>query len=445
MVNRVLIANRGEIAIRIMRACRDLGIPSVVAFSEADRESLPVRLAERSVCVGPAPSGKSYLAVPNIISAALVTGCDAIHPGYGFLSEDRYFAEICAEYNLTFVGPPAEAIARVANKAEARREMQEAGLPILPGSDGPVLTLEEAQSAAREIGYPVILKAAAGGGGRGMVVAEEERELGNGFNRARIEARASFDNDEVYLERFLGRCRHVEVQVLGDRHGNLVHLGERECSIQRRHQKVIEEAPCTSIPREARARLGEAAVLGARALGFYSAGTLEFLVDDVGDFYFMEMNTRIQVEHGITELITGVDIVKEQLRVAAGLPLGFTQADVSTEGHAIECRLTAETGRDFRPATGTVEELLLPGGPGIRVDTHLFTGYTVPPHYDSLLAKIMAHGADRCQAIARMSRALDETVVAGVPNTVETLQSVLRDPVFVEGRTYTDYFSADGA
>jgi acetyl-CoA carboxylase biotin carboxylase subunit len=445
MVNRVLIANRGEIAIRIMRACRDLGIPSVVAFSEADRESLPVRLAERSVCVGPAPSGKSYLAVPNIISAALVTGCDAIHPGYGFLSEDRYFAEICAEYNLTFVGPPAEAIARVANKAEARREMQEAGLPILPGSDGPVLTLEEAQSAAREIGYPVILKAAAGGGGRGMVVAEEERELGNGFNRARIEARASFDNDEVYLERFLGRCRHVEVQVLGDRHGNLVHLGERECSIQRSHQKVIEEAPCTSIPREARARLGEAAVLGARALGFYSAGTLEFLVDDVGDFYFMEMNTRIQVEHGITELITGVDIVKEQLRVAAGLPLGFTQADVSTEGHAIECRLTAETGRDFRPATGTVEELLLPGGPGIRVDTHLFTGYTVPPHYDSLLAKIMAHGADRCQAIARMSRALDETVVAGVPNTVETLQSVLRDPVFVEGRTYTDYFSADGA
>jgi acetyl-CoA carboxylase biotin carboxylase subunit len=445
MVNRVLIANRGEIAIRIMRACRDLGIPSVVAFSEADRESLPVRLAERSVCVGPAPSGKSYLAVPNIISAALVTGCDAIHPGYGFLSEDRYFAEICAEYNLTFVGPPAGAIARVANKAEARREMQEAGLPILPGSDGPVLTLEEAQSAAREIGYPVILKAAAGGGGRGMVVAEEERELGNGFNRARIEARASFDNDEVYLERFLGRCRHVEVQVLGDRHGNLVHLGERECSIQRRHQKVIEEAPCTSIPREARARLGEAAVLGARALGFYSAGTLEFLVDDVGDFYFMEMNTRIQVEHGITELITGVDIVKEQLRVAAGLPLGFTQADVSTEGHAIECRLTAETGRDFRPATGTVEELLLPGGPGIRVDTHLFTGYTVPPHYDSLLAKIMAHGADRCQAIARMSRALDETVVAGVPNTVETLQSVLRDPVFVEGRTYTDYFSADGA
>jgi acetyl-CoA carboxylase biotin carboxylase subunit len=445
MVNRVLIANRGEIAIRIMRACRDLGIPSVVAFSEADRESLPVRLAERSVCVGPAPSGKSYLAVPNIISAALVTGCDAIHPGYGFLSEDRYFAEICAEYNLTFVGPPAEAIARVANKAGARREMQEAGLPILPGSDGPVLTLEEAQSAAREIGYPVILKAAAGGGGRGMVVAEEERELGNGFNRARIEARASFDNDEVYLERFLGRCRHVEVQVLGDRHGNLVHLGERECSIQRRHQKVIEEAPCTSIPREARARLGEAAVLGARALGFSSAGTLEFLVDDVGDFYFMEMNTRIQVEHGITELITGVDIVKEQLRVAAGLPLGFTQADVSTEGHAIECRLTAETGRDFRPATGTVEELLLPGGPGIRVDTHLFTGYTVPPHYDSLLAKIMAHGADRCQAIARMSRALDETVVAGVPNTVETLQSVLRDPVFVEGRTYTDYFSADGA
>lgn len=426
---------------RILRACRDLDIPAVVAYSEADRDSLPVRLAGRSICIGPAASGKSYLAVPNIISAALITGCDAIHPGYGFLSEDRYFAEICQEYGITFVGPPSEAIARVANKASARREMQEAGLPILPGSDGPVLSLEEAQAAAQVIGYPVILKAAAGGGGRGMVVAEEQRDLAQGFNLARMEARASFDNDEVYVERFLGRCRHVEVQVLGDQHGNLVHLGERECSIQRRHQKVIEEAPCTSIPAEVRARLGEAAVRGARALGFYSAGTLEFLVDDTGEFYFMEMNTRIQVEHGISELVTGVDIVREQLRVAAGEPLGFDQEQVRVTGHAIECRVTAESGRDFRPATGTVEDLLLPGGPGIRVDTHIYSGYKVPPHYDSLLAKVMAYGRDRCESIARMRRALDETNLGGVPNTLDTLREILHETAFVEGRTYTDYLS----
>lgn len=445
MVSKILIANRGEIALRILRACRDLCIPAVVVYSEADRQSLPVRLADETICIGPPPSSKSYLSVPSIISAALITGCDAIHPGYGFLSEDRYFAEICGEYKLTFIGPPAQAIARVANKAEARREMHAAGLPVLPGTDGSVASLEEAQGAARDIGYPVILKAAAGGGGRGMHVARDEKSLGQGFNLARVEARAAFDNDEVYLERFLGKCRHIEVQVLGDHYGNIIHLGERECSIQRRHQKIIEEAPSPSISPEIRAALGDAAVRGARLLEFSSAGTLEFLVDDAGNFYFVEMNTRIQVEHGVTELITGIDIVREQIRIAAGERLSITQDEVTVRGHAIECRLNAETPGEFRPATGTVAELLLPGGPGVRVDTHLFPGYTVPAQYDSLMAKIMVHGRDRHEAIARMRRALDESEVSGIANTLPTLRSVLADPAFTAGRVYTDYFETPAA
>lgn len=442
MFTKVLIANRGEVALRIMRACRDLDIACVVAFSEADRESLPVQLADQAICIGPAPSSKSYLNVPNIISAALVTGCDAVHPGYGFLSEDRYFAEICGRYHLVFIGPTANAIARVGNKAEARREMAVAGLPTLPGSDGPVPSLEEAQHAAHAIGYPVILKAAAGGGGRGMHVAKDDRDLTQNFALARVEARASFDNDDVYIERFLGRCRHVEVQVLGDTHGNLIHLAERECSIQRRHQKVIEEAPCTSITHAVRERLGTAAVRGAQALEFSSAGTLEFLVDEDGNFYFMEMNTRMQVEHGITELVTGVDIVKEQLKIAMGERLTVCQDAVQVHGHAIECRITAESGPDFRPSTGTVDRLRLPGGPGIRIDTHLYQGYTVPAHYDSLLAKLMAVGSDREESIQRMRRALQETVIEGVSTTVETLLTVLHDPVFVSGQAFTDYFAA---
>ncbi|HEX6507332.1 MAG TPA: acetyl-CoA carboxylase biotin carboxylase subunit [Chloroflexota bacterium] len=439
MIEKVLIANRGEIALRIHRACNDLEIPSVVVYSEADRESLPVRLAKEKVCIGPGPSPKSYLSVPNIISAALITGCDAIHPGYGFLSEDRYFAEICGEYNLTFVGPSAEAIARVANKAEARQVMAAAGLPILRGTDGPVNSLEEAQAAARDIGYPVILKAAAGGGGRGMVQASSEQELTQGYNTARLEARASFDDDEIYIERYLERCRHIEVQVLGDMYGNIVHLAERECSIQRRHQKLIEEAPAQSVDDDLRSRLGDAARLGAAALGYRNAGTLEFLVDETGNFYFMEMNTRIQVEHGITELVTGIDIVKEQIRIAGGEMLPFTQREISVSGHAIECRVTAESGPDFRPVTGTVTDLLLPGGPGVRVDSHLYSGYTIPAHYDSLLGKIMVHGPDRREAIARMQRALNETVIEGVPTTLPFLRAVIEDPVFRAGDVYTDY------
>jgi acetyl-CoA carboxylase biotin carboxylase subunit len=439
MVKKVLIANRGEIALRIMRACRDLDIPSVLVYSEADRESLPVRLADESVCIGPGPSSKSYLSVPNIISAALITGCDAVHPGYGFLAEDRYFAEICGQYNLTFVGPTADSIARVGNKAEARREMAAAGLPILPGTDGPVASLEEALAAAREIGYPVILKAAAGGGGRGMYGAANERELTQGYNPARLEARASFDNDEIYVERYLERCRHVEVQVLGDQDGAIVHLAERECSIQRRHQKIIEEAPGTSIDADLRRRLGEAAIAGATALRILNAGTLEFLVDGDGNFYFMEMNTRVQVEHGVTELVTGVDIVKEQICIAGGAPLSFGQSDVQVRGHALECRINAETGPDFRPATGTIRELLLPGGPGVRVDTHLYTGYALPAHYDSLLAKIMVHAPSRPEAIARMQRALKETRIDGVSTTLLFLQRVMEDPIFRSGDVYTDY------
>jgi acetyl-CoA carboxylase biotin carboxylase subunit len=419
-----------------------MDIASVVVYSEADRESLPVRLADETVCIGPASSSRSYLSVPNIISAALITGCDAIHPGYGFLSEDRYFADICDQYNLAFIGPSARTIERVANKAEARREMAAAGLPVLAGTEAPLNSLDDAVLAARDIGYPVILKAAAGGGGRGMHVALDERELVQGFNLARVEARASFDSDEVYLERFLTRCRHIEVQVLGDTHGAIVHLGERECSVQRRHQKLIEEAPYDAMPADLRERLGEAAVQGARALSFSSAGTLEFLVDDEGDFYFMEMNTRIQVEHGVTELVTGVDIVREQIRVAAGLPLSIAQEDVTVSGHAIECRVNAETGHDFRPVTGTVTELVLPGGPGVRVDSHLYAGYTIPAHYDSLMAKIMVHGADRLEAIMRMRRALDETVISGVPSTLPFLREVLHDRVFTDGRVYTDYVAS---
>ncbi len=439
MIGKLLIANRGEIALRILRACRELQIPTVVIFSEADRNSLPVRLADEAVCVGPPPSAKSYLSVPNIISAALITGCDAIHPGYGFLSEDRYFAEICGEYNLTFIGPSAETIEQVANKADAKRVMSAAGLPVLPGTDGPVSSLEEAQQAATAIGYPVILKAAAGGGGRGMHMAHDDRDLASGFNLAQVEARASFDNDEVYLERYLEHCRHIEVQVLGDHHGSIVHLAERECSIQRRHQKLIEEAPSASTSPALREKLGQATITGARALNFTSAGTLEYLVDDAGNFYFMEMNTRIQVEHGITELVTGIDIVKEQLRIAAGEPLGFRQEDVRVRGHAIECRINAEAGKDFRPVTGTVEQLFLPGGPGVRVDTHLFAGYTIPAHYDSLMMKVMAHGADREEAIMRMTRVLQETEIIGLPSTLPFLRSVLADPIFRSGDVYTDY------
>lgn len=441
MFHKILVANRGEIAVRIVRACAEMGIPSVVAHSEPDRDSLAVRFADESVCVGPGPSARSYLNIPNIISAALVRGADAIHPGYGFLAEDQYFAEICQQYGLTFIGPEPESIARMADKVRARRAMAASGLPVLPGTDEPLATVDEALGAANKIGYPVILKAAAGGGGRGMRVAHEENDLVRDFAAARLESRASFANDEVYLERYLPDCRHIEVQVLADSFGHAIHLGDRDCSIQRRHQKLIEEAASPGLPDNLRQRIGEAAVRGTVETHFTGAGTLEFLLDDDGEYYFLEMNTRIQVEHGVTEMITGVDIVKEQIAVAAGQPLRLAQSDIALRGHALECRVNAESGPDFRPVTGQVSELLLPGGPGIRVDTQLFTGYNLPAHYDSLVAKIMAWGVDRSEAIARMRRALGETVIGGFPTTLPFLSHVLADEAFRHGAVHTNYVS----
>ncbi len=442
MFKKVLIANRGEIALRIIRACRELGVRSVVIHSDVDRESLPVLLADESFCVGPAATAKSYLNIPSIVTAALLTGADAIHPGYGFLSENIYFAEICEKCDVTFIGPHPDVIAMMSDKSIARERMQEAGLPVLPGTNRPLRSLEDAQDLAREVGYPVILKASAGGGGRGMRVVRGEPELSTAFPTAQAEAQAAFGSPHLYLEKYLEHCRHIEVQVMGDNHGSVIHLGERDCSIQRRHQKIVEEAPSPALNPKERARLGALAVAGTRAIGYSNAGTLEFLRDSEGKFYFLEMNTRIQVEHGVTEAITGVDLVKEQIRVAAGEPLSITQAEVDRwmRGHAIECRINAEDpDAGFSPRFGPITAYMPPGGPGIRVDSHLYPGYTVPIHYDSLLAKIIAWGIDRDEAVARMARALDDLRIEGVPTTTPFLQRVMRDETFRSGDVYTDY------
>lgn len=423
---------------RILRACHELDIEGVVAHSQPDAGSLPVTTADGSICVGPGPASRSYLSIPNLISAALVTGCEAIHPGYGFLAEDRFFAEICERYGIVFIGPSAPVIAQMANKVEARETMASLGLRVLPGTNQPLTNLEDAIEAAAGIGYPVMVKAAGGGGGRGMHLARDDASLAQNFGNAQRESRAAFGSDELYLEKFLPHCRHVEVQVLGNG-GKAIHLGDRDCSIQRRHQKIIEEAPSPALAAGTRERLGADAVRGAEGVDFSSAGTLEFLIDDDGQHYFLEMNTRVQVEHGITEMITGLDIVKSQIRIAAGEAQGLRQEDIKLRGHAIECRVNAESGSDFRPATGTVVELQLPGGPGIRVDTHLFAGYNLPAHYDSLVAKVMAWGEDREEAIVRMRRALDETVIDGVPTTLPYLRQVMRDEAFVGGGVHTDY------
>src|SRR5215211_2873582 len=434
MFDKVLIANRGEIAVRIVRACQELGVRAVVAYSQADRDSLAVRLADEAVCIGPAAPARSYLNTPALITAALITGCDAIHPGYGFLSENAYFAEICAECQLAFIGPTPNAIRLMGDKAIARQTMRDAGLAVIPGSEGVLRNIDDAHDLARQIGYPVLLKAVAGGGGRGMRTVQDENELARAFPTARAEAEAAFSQGDLYMERYLTGMRHVEVQVLADSYGHAIHLGERDCSIQRRHQKLIEEAPSPAVSAELREAMGAAALRGVRAIGYTNAGTMECLLDPHGYFYFMEMNTRIQVEHPVTEMITGIDLVKWQLRIAAGERLTLTQKDVRIRGHAIECRINAEDpSRDFLPSAGEVEFFLPPGGPGVRVDSHIYAGYTPPGTYDSLLAKVITWGQDRDEALGRMRRALSECIVTGVTTTMPFQLALLNEPDFRRG------------
>ncbi|MEL0204966.1 MAG: acetyl-CoA carboxylase biotin carboxylase subunit [Alphaproteobacteria bacterium] len=417
MFNKILIANRGDVALRVLRACKEMGIPSVVVHSTADVDSMPVRLADESVCIGPPSSADSYLNIPAILTAASITGADAIHPGVGFLSENADFAEIVKAHGLTFIGPDISHIRSMGDKVEAKITAAEAGLPLVPGSPGEVATLAEAEKLGKDIGYPLLVKAASGGGGRGMKVAETAADLAEAFSSARSEAKAAFGDDTVYLERYLGRPRHIEVQVIGDSHGNVVHLGERECSVQRRHQKLFEEAPSPALTPEERAKIGGIAAEATRRMGYLGVGTMEFLYED-GQFFFIEMNTRLQVEHPITEAITGVDLVREQIRIAAGEPLSFTQDDVTFNGHAIECRINAEHPETFMPTPGKVSAFHAAGGPGVRVESCLYSGYSVPPHYDSLIAKLIVHGDDREHCLRRLKRAIQEFIVEPIPTTL---------------------------
>jgi len=440
MFKKVLIANRGEIAVRIIRACREMGIETVAIHSIADKESLHVQLADQAVCVGPGPARESYLNIANVVSAATITGAQAIHPGYGFLAENSSFAEICEQVKIKFIGPTPRAIDLMGNKSAARQKMAEAKVPIIPGTP-PIHDERAAQKAAKSMGYPVIIKASAGGGGKGMRVVHDESELAAGIATAGAEAEAAFGNGEVYIEKYLVQPRHVEVQILADSHGNVIHLGERDCSVQTaRHQKMVEEAPCSFIPAATRKALGDAAVKAASAVGYQNAGTIEFLVDAKGKFFFMEMNTRIQVEHPVTEMISGVDLIAEQLRVAAGEKLTLRQRDVNLQGHSIECRITAEDPeRNFAPASGTVTRYEAPGGLGVRVDSHMYNGYTVPPYYDSLLAKILVHAPNRDMAIARMERALKEVRIEGIATNRSYLQRILENEYFRKGEVSTDF------
>ncbi|MGQ0703208.1 MAG: acetyl-CoA carboxylase biotin carboxylase subunit [Gemmatimonadales bacterium] len=440
MFSKVLIANRGEIALRVIRACRELGLQTVAVYSEADRESLHVRFADDDVCIGPAPARQSYLNIARIIAAAEITGADAIHPGYGFLAENAEFAQICKASNITFIGPLAEQIQAMGDKAAARRLAAHAAVPTVLGSEGIVEDAEAALEVAEAIGFPVLIKAAAGGGGKGMRVAREPDQFAQMFSLAQNEALAAFGNGAVYVEKFLDRPRHVEIQVLGDTQGRVVHLGERECSIQRRHQKLIEESPSPALSPELRTRMGGAAVKLASAIGYQGAGTLEFLVDSSGRFYFMEMYTRIQVEHPVTEMVTGFDLVKEQIRIAAGDRLSFPCGLNGLRGHAIECRVNAEDpSRNFQPCPGHITAYHPPGGPGVRVDTHIYAGYTVPPYYDSLLAKVIVHGRDRAEALARMGQALESFILEGITTTIPFLTRVIHHPDFVAGNVDTRF------
>lgn len=440
MFTRILIANRGEVAVRVIRACRELGIQTVAVYSKADRDALHVKLADDSICIGQGPSSESYLNIPSIISAAEVADVEAIHPGWGFLAENAHFAEICESCQIKFIGPKPESIRLGGDKSMARQVMRKAGLPIIPGSKEVVKDQDEAFRLAKKFGYPVIIKAAAGGGGKGMKVAHNDGKLISAFLTAQAEAEAAFGNRSVYIEKYVMEPRHIEVQVLADRHGNVIHLGERDCSIQRRHQKLIEECPAPELNEKLRKRLGEAAVKAAKAVQYENAGTVEFLLDHDENFYFMEMNTRLQVEHPVTEMVTGIDLVKWQIRIAAGEKLKLSQSDIEFKGHAIECRINAEDpDRDFLPSPGKIETLVLPGGPGVRVDTHVYAGYQIPPYYDSLIAKIIAYGATRTDAIAVMQRALRETLISPIKTTIPLHEKILNRPRFRQGKVWTNF------
>jgi acetyl-CoA carboxylase biotin carboxylase subunit len=440
MFQRILVANRGEIALRIIRACKELGVEVVAVYSQADRDAPYLALADRALCIGKASSGDSYLNIPRIIAAAEVADVQAIHPGYGFLSENPHFAEICRSCNFEFIGPPHEAIRKMGLKTEAKAVAAAAKVPCVPGSDGPVGSDGEAMGLARALGFPVLIKAAAGGGGKGMRICREEKSLAASLRAARAEAEAAFKNSSVYLEKFIDRPRHVEVQILADGHGNVVHCWDRDCSLQRRHQKLVEEAPAPTLPLEVRTRLGEAAVRLARAAGYVNAGTCEFLVDADNNFYFIEVNARIQVEHPVTEMVTGIDLVKQQIRIASGERLPVTQDEIQTRGHSFECRINSEDpDNDFRPSPGKITTLRVPGGPGVRWDSHAQVGYTVPPHYDSLVGKLIVHAPTRNEALAVMRRALDELVVEGIKTTIPLHRRIFRHPDFIEGRVDTTW------
>ncbi|MDJ0702642.1 MAG: acetyl-CoA carboxylase biotin carboxylase subunit [Leptolyngbyaceae cyanobacterium MO_188.B28] len=440
--SKILIANRGEIALRILRTCEEMGIATVAVHSTVDRHALHVQLADEAVCIGEAPSSKSYLNIPNIIAAALTRNATAIHPGYGFLAENARFAEICTDHQIAFIGPTPKAMQSMGDKSTAKETMQKVGVPTVPGSDGLLLDEQEALAVARNIGYPVMIKATAGGGGRGMRLVREEGELSKAFMAAQGEAEAAFGNPGVYLEKFIDRPRHIEFQILADSHGNVVHLGERDCSIQRRHQKLLEEAPSPALTPDLRQKMGDAAVKAAQSINYVGAGTVEFLLDHSGHFYFMEMNTRIQVEHPVTELVTGLDLIAEQIRIAQGEKLMFAQADVNLRGHAIECRINAEDpDHNFRPNPGRISGYLPPGGMGVRMDSHVYTDYEIPPYYDSLVGKLIVWGPDRLTAIRRMRRALRECAITGLPTTIGFHQKVLDRPEFLKGEVYTNFIN----
>lgn len=440
MFEKILVANRGEIAVRIIRACREMGIKTVAIYSEADRDALHTLLADEAICIGPAPSTQSYLNMERILTATVAMKADAIHPGFGFLSENARFAELCKKCNITFIGPSAEIIHKMGNKSEARKTMMEAGVPVVPGTKEPVYTVERGMELAKEIGFPVMIKASSGGGGKGMRVSFSEEDFEMNFKTAQQESIKGFSDDTMYIEKYIEQPKHVEFQIMADKYGNVIHLGERDCSIQRRHQKVLEESPCIAISEELREKMGETAVRAAKAVGYENAGTIEFLLDKHKNFYFMEMNTRIQVEHPVTEMVSGLDLIKEQILIAAGEPLSVTQDQIRLNGHAIECRINAENpAKNFMPCPGRISNIHLPGGNGVRVDTHIYNDYKVPANYDSMLLKLIVHGKDREEAIAKMRSALGELIIEGIDTNLDFQYEIINNPEFEAGNTDTDF------